>query len=169
MVKTNGLECYLIIRNEDITRCEVYVFNHTTNYGMACLRMPATNVCQIALCDQQGRQVKKTAAGMRFGLPLSQEQIDFDFGLRHWNIARRQSPWLNLYPNGMPDAPEIPTEICNLSLKEVFDIRKPGEYEFHLKMRLVQTGQDGSGKLHYPITWLPEVFTKVQITPEDIQ
>lgn len=164
MVKTNGLECCLNIVSEHPMVCWVYVFNHSTN-AMACLLMPTANVCRIALLDQQGHQVKQTVAGMKCGLPLSQEQIGL--GFRHWNLPN-QSPWLNLYPNGIPKFADVPREICNFSLKDVFEIKKPGDYELHLQMRLIQTDQDSSGKLHYPVTWLPEVVVKVQVDPEDI-
>jgi len=42
-------------------------------------------------------------------------------------------------------------------------ITEPGEYELYLQMRLVQIGKDKSGQIYYPITWLPEVTTKIQI------
>ena len=157
MVKTNGLECYLIIIDGDPGQCLVDVLNHSTN-GMACLRMPETAACRIALLDHEGHKFKKTAAGMKFGLPLSQEQIGLEF--RHWSKPR-QGTHIDLFSDGC-------TDICEINLKDIFQIKMPGEYELHLQMRLIQKGQDSSGKIYYPVTWLPEVAVKVQISPEDI-
>jgi len=178
MLKTNGLECWLDIFNTPFERdsnakpptfwpspvCLVSVYNHTVS-DMACLRMPAINVCQIALLDKQGHQVKKTALGMKYGLPLPHEQIDWWFN--HWDIAH-QSFFIKLIPNGIPKFADAYTEICRFSIKEAFEIKEAGEYELHLQLRLVQVGTDSSGKKHYPVTWLPEVAIKVQIRPEDI-
>ena len=157
MVKTNGLESYLIMISGDPGQCLVTVINHSTN-SVACLRMPEVAACRIALLDPQGRQVKKTTAGMKFGLPLSQEQIGLEF--RHWSKPR-QGTHINLFPNG-------DTDICEINIKDIFKIKAAGVYELHLQMRLIQKGQDNSGKLYYPVTWLPEVAVKVQISPEDI-
>ena len=66
IVATNGLECLM-----DIPSGWLYLYNHTTN-DMACLGMPATNLCRIALLDKQGHQVRKTELGKMYGLPLSQ-------------------------------------------------------------------------------------------------
>jgi hypothetical protein len=166
IVKTNGLECHLFILSKEPTRCFVTVFNYTTNCGIACLRMPAAYACRIALLDEQGHQVKKTAAGMKFGLSLSQEQIGSSF--RHWKLPN-QSAWLKLYPNGLPKYAGVPRSICDFDVGNAFKIEKPGDYDLHLQMRLVQSAQDKSGKLHFLITWLPEVVVKIHITRADIQ
>jgi hypothetical protein len=132
---------------------------------LAVLRLPAAQLCRIALIDARGEQVKKTSLGMTFGLPLSQEQIDWS--RHHWSNSH-QSIFLKVTPNGVPESADVPTEICNFSVKDAFDIEEAGEYELHLQMRLVQIGTDSSGKFHYPVTWLPEVVAKIQIQPEDI-
>jgi hypothetical protein len=169
MLKTNGLECVVNVpRTIPISGTKpdrgVFVYNHTTNY-LAVLRLPAAQLCRIALIDARGEQVKKTSLGMTFGLPLSQEQIDWS--RHHWSNSH-QSIFLKVIPNGVPESADVPTEICNFSVKDAFDIEEAGEYELHLQMRLVQIGTDSSGKFHYPVTWLPEVVAKIQIQPEDI-
>jgi hypothetical protein len=169
MLKTNGLNCWVgassfISTDNPKPMLGAYVYNHSTN-EMACLRMPAINLLRIVLLDKQGHQFKKTSLGMKYGLPLSQEQI-YEWR-HHWN-NRHQSIFIRLTPNGIPQYSDIPTEICNFSIKDAFEITEPGEYELHLQLRLVQVGTDKSGKFYYPVTWLPEVVAKVQIRPEDI-
>lgn len=179
MLKTNGVECWLefpggsfIEKNSNaipskallIPVCFVTVFNHSTDF-IGCLRMPATNLCRIVLLDKQGDRVKKTPLGMTYGLPLSEEQIDWWFN--HWNTTH-QSILIRIIPNGILKYFNADTEICRFSLKDAFDIKEPGEYELHLQLRLIQVGIDSSGKLHYPVTWLPEVAIKVHITQEDL-
>lgn len=161
MLATNGLECWLDIFDKPFERdsnanpptfwpapiCLVSVFNHSTS-DMACLRMPATNLCRIALLNKQGHKVKKTPLGMVYGLPLSQEQIDW--GVHHWNTTH-QSIFISFYPNGIPKFAGAYKEICRFSVKDAFEIKEAGEYELHVQMRLVQVGKDSSGKFYYPI------------------
>jgi hypothetical protein len=174
MIKTNGLECWAAILSPSIAHnvnrslrspvCWVYIHNHSTNY-IGCLRMPASYLCRIALLDQQGHEVKKTNLGKTYGQALSQGQIDK--WLRNWN-NHHQLPYIRIYAGGDPKVSDLRTDICFFSLKDVFEIKNTGEYVLHAQMRIIQAGQDSSGKLHYPVTWLPEVVTKVQIYPEDI-
>jgi hypothetical protein len=186
MLKTNGWECLVNILNQPFECdsnakpptfwpapvCFVSVYNHSTSF-VGCLRMPATNLCRIALIDKEGHQVKKTAFGMMYGLPLSQKQIE-DWRLHSSDrrdlsrFGSVQSIFLKLIPNGIPKFVGVNTEVCRFSIKDAFEIKKAGEYELHLQLRLVQVGKDDSGKIYYPVTWLPEVVTKVQIRPEDI-
>lgn len=178
MLKTNGLECWMDIFYTPfeldsnakpptfwpLPVCLVSVFNHSIS-NMACLRMPTTNLCRILLLDKQGHKVQKTTLGMMYGLPLSQEQIDWWFN--HWNTTH-QSIFIRLTPNGIQKSAGAYTEICRFSIKDAFEIKEAGEYDLHLQLRLVQVGTDSSGKKHYPVTWLPEVAIKVEIRPEDI-
>ena len=157
MFKTNGLECSF-----QASSGWVYIYNHATN-DMGCLRMPATNLFRIALLDKEGHQVKKTALGEMYGMPLSQGQIDEWF--HHWRLFH-QSKFIQFFPNGI-DKYDMPTAICNINLKDAFEIKEPGEYEFHLQMRLIQVGKDHSGNLHYPVAWLPEVTAKIEIRSGD--
>ena len=153
MVKTNGLQCWV-----GLSVGRVYVYNYSTN-EFACLRMPAENILRVVLLDKQGHQVKKTKLGEKYGLPLSQEQID---EWPHRSNNPHQSIFIRLTPNGIPKYADDPTEVCSFSIKDAFKITERGEYELHLQLRLVQIGTDSSGKYHYPVTWLPEVVTKVQ-------
>ena len=129
-----------------------------------CLRMPATNLLRITLLDTHGHEIKKTEAGEIYGLPLSQDQIET--WRRHWNNPHERM-LITLFPNGIPQY-DLPTEICNFCIKDVFEIKEAGEYELHLQLRLVQVGIDRFGNVHYPVTWLPEVVVKVQVRSEDI-
>ena len=174
MLKTNGIECLIDVSSRVPTRggeaflkppvCWVSIFNHSTDY-LGCLNMVATNFCRIALLDKRGYQVQKTKLGERYGEALSQEQIAT---WRHnWNNPHRRM-LIRLLPNGIAKFADAPTEICFFGVKDAFEIKVAGEYELHLQMRLIQVGKDGSGKLYYPITWLPEVVAKIQIRPEEI-
>jgi hypothetical protein len=158
LLKTNGLECSF-----EPTSGWVYIQNHTTN-DTGCLRMPATNLFRIALLDERGRQVEKTPFGSRFGWPLLEPQIDA--WLHHGRLLH-QSKFVHFLPKGV-DKFDVPTPICTINLKDAFTIRKPGDYQLHLQMRLIQVGKDPSGKLHYLVTWLPEVTAKVAIQLKDI-
>jgi hypothetical protein len=182
MLKTNGLECFVMLDGVPLKPLvyRVYLVNHTTNY-IYCLRMPAMDLFRIALLDREGRQVEKTALGKKYGLPLSQEQID-DWRL-HWGNSRL-SPWMLILPAGLKSKDptgkmvqhiDDPTDICFLGLNALFEIKEAGDYELHLQMRFIQSGDNSgelhyalAGKLQYPITWLPEVAVKVHIRPEDI-
>jgi hypothetical protein len=174
MLKTNGIECLIDVSSRVPTRgneallkppvCWVSIFNHSTDF-IGCLNMSATNLCRIALLDQQGHQVPKTKSGEMYGETLSQEQIT---EWRHnWNYPHRRM-LRRLIPNGLPKYADAPTEIDSFGIKDAFEIKTAGEYELHLQMRLIQVGIDSSGKFYYPVTWLREVVAKVEIRPEDI-
>jgi hypothetical protein len=169
MLATNGLVCWLDVPGSipvygSKPDLGVYIYNHATN-DVACLRMPATNLCRIALLDKQGHQVERTSLGMMYGLPLSQEQIDW--WRHHWHKSN-QSIFLRLFPNGLSQYVDTPTEIVDFNAIEAFKIKEPGEYELHLQLRFVQIGKDNLGNFHYPITWLPEVTTKIKVQAKDI-
>jgi hypothetical protein len=169
MLATNGMECELIVLDQPNWHgrppfCLVSAINYSTNF-IGCLRMPATVLCRIALLDKQGQQVLKTKLGKTYGLPLLEEQIDL--WRRQWSNPHERM-LIRMFPNGIPKFADARTDICLFSIKDAFEIKEAGEYELHLQMRLVQIGQDSSGKLHFPVTWLPEVIAKVQITPEDV-
>jgi hypothetical protein len=169
LLASNGMYCGLIILKEPDRQgkpphCLVSVYFQSTSV-IGCLNMPATNLCRIALLDKQGHRVPKTNLGKMYGLPLSQERI----GLwqHSWNNPH-QRMLIRIIPNGIPKFAGDRSDICIFSVKDAFEIKHPGEYELHLQMRLVQIGKDSSGKIHYPVTWLPEVVAKVQITPEGV-
>jgi len=175
MLKTNGLECWANILDPGIAHlvnpllrppvCWVYLHNHSTNY-IGCLRMPAPYLCRVVLFDEQGRQVKKTKLGETYGRALSQDEIDA--WCHNWNNPHERR-FIRILAGGIPKIADMRTDICFFDLKAAFEIKNPGNYELHLQMRLIQTGQDSSGKFHYPVTWLSEVVTKIKITPEDVQ
>lgn len=159
VLKTNGLVCSF-----EPSSGWVYVQNHTTN-DTGCLRMPATNLFRIALLDEQGHQVEKTAFGNKFGLPLSEQQIDA--WLHHGRLFH-QSKFVHFFPSGV-DKYDVPTAICAFNVNDTFALSKPGDYNLHLQMRLIQVGKDPSGKLHYLVTWLPEVTAPVRVQLKDIR
>lgn len=133
------------------------------------LRMPATNLCTLALFDSKGQAVEKTAEGKMFGQPLTQEQTltwvhgaqkQFGGGFGNWHLH------FTPVPRKPPISPTAGPII--FSLKPLFKVKEPGEYTLHLRLRLIQTKEDTSGKVYFPMVWLPEVVAKVQIRPEDI-
>ena len=66
--------------------------------------------------------------------------------------------------------PLWPTQISSdVSLPQLFQIGKEGEYVLHFQLRMAQIKVDASGKMELNIFWLPEVVAKVEIRPEDIQ
>jgi hypothetical protein len=169
MLATNGMNCVLTILDEPDWQgkppyCLVSIYNHSTNF-IGCLRMSEASLCRVALLDRQDHQIQKTSLGKMYGLPLPEDQIEQ--WQKDWN-NRHQSIRIRITPNEIPKYADIPTDICTFSVKDAFEIKEAGEYELHLQMRLVQVGKDSSGKLHYPVTWLPEVAIKVHITQEDL-
>ncbi len=174
IVATNGFNSWLTILREpreivghsaSAQFCYVYVYNYTTNY-ISCLRLPLTELFDIALLDKEGKEVQKTKYGKMFGVPLSQSDINDWYN--RWN-NHRLSQFIRLFPNGLPEYADTPTDVATFIITDAFDIETPGNYELHLRTRFVQVGRDSSGILHFPVTWLPEVASNVVITPEDIK
>ena len=163
MLKTNGLASWVETSRHPPV-CHVYVYNRSTN-DLACLRMPAKNLCRIGLFDSLGREVNKTALGRSYGEPLSQGQIK-DWR-QNWS-DRHQSMFLRLIPNGNPRYANMPTEICSFKVGDAFEIKTPGTYELHIQLSLVQIGIDDLKEFHFPVTTLPEIVRKITIEREEI-
>jgi hypothetical protein len=157
---TNGLACALQLFRPSGGRdllplCSVNVVNTTTNWVKGYLNVPLQGLIYMELFDSQGKQVKKTTKGKEYVL-WTDKQIE---------------DWINGRPRELGFS--IPPLLCNqangsISFPEEFALTQPGEYSFHLRMRLVQNKKDASGRLFLQTTWLPEVIAKVQIRPEDI-
>ncbi len=174
MLKTNGLKCLVEISSRVPMRggealakppvCWVSLINQSTDF-IGCLNMPVKNLCRVALLDNRGGEIQKTKLGEIYGKPLTQHEIEV--WRNHWTNAH-QTIYTRLTANGIKKYADEPSEICSFSIKDLFIIETPGEYELHLQLRLIQVGADSSGKLCYPISWLPEVVAKVQIRQEDV-
>ena len=133
------------------------------------LWMPPTNLCRLKLFDSKGQPVEKTADGKMFDLPLTQEQI------AAWDRAAQKknggnsSAWHLIFRPAHPGGLNIPTAgPIVFTLQPLFKVTEPGEYTLHLRLRLIQTKEDSSGQVYFPMVWMPEVTAKVQICPEDI-
>jgi hypothetical protein len=155
---TNGFRCWLDVRSGWVS-----VYNLTTS-NLGCLRMPATNLCRLVLLNKDGQEVPKTELGKSYGLELQQDEIDR--WRRSWS-NRTQSVFIRLTPGGASRDP-MPTQICHVPFRDAFNITVAGDYELHVRLRLIQVGLDQDGNFHYPITWLPEIVASVHIDPIDL-
>jgi hypothetical protein len=166
-VKTNDLSCVLQFTSRDgLTSmhppvCWVTVLNHTTN-NIRGVVGPAPCLFAIELFDSNGKLVEKTSIGKKFGTPLSQEEIK-----SWWPVQRGVSYRLPIFTSG-PNPPLPGIQVGTFSVSDAFQVKEAGEYTLHLRMRFIQTKVDISGHAYFPIIWLPEVTTKVQIQPGDI-
>jgi hypothetical protein len=133
------------------------------------LWMPPTNICRVALFDSKGQAIEKTDEGKMFGLSPTQEQIavwDRAAGKKHGGAF---SDWHLVFVPSHPGGPTIPTAgPIVFSLQPLFRVKEPGEYTLHLRLGLIQTKEDSSGQVYFPMVWMPEVTAKVQIRLEDI-
>jgi hypothetical protein len=153
---TNGLFCAVQMLSR--TTCCVYIANTTTNTVAGYLHLPFEAVAEIELFNPQGKPVAKTAAGRQYGY-WTQEQIKDQLkGIDPISMARKGYFGIHelLY-----------VQISNqFSIPKAFQVEQPGEYTFHLSVRLVKSERDPSGQ--FLTTLLPEVVTQVEIRPEDI-
>jgi len=183
VVATNGLECVLSILKNRLAYdyghktylppvCIVKVASHMAD-SFTCLELPASDLCVVALFDEHGRAVEKTDFGLMFGSKLD------DAGIGQWRQQwirdqqgdSRQDIFIDLYGSQSlnQNVSPFPSRVCSFSLLDVFKIAKPGNYELHVQLRLVQSAKDVSGKFHFPITALPEAVAKIKVNAEDLK
>lgn len=166
-ILTNDLSCVLqVTYDKELSSmhppvCWVTVLNHTTNLIRGVVG-PAPCLFAIELFDSNGKQIKKTNGGKKFGMPLSQEEIN-----SWWPVQHGVSYRLPIFTSS-PTTPFPGTGVANFNISDAFQIKEAGEYSLHLRMRLIQTKPDVSGQPNFSMIWLPEVIAKVQIRPEDI-
>lgn len=178
MAATNGLEGYLQISDGSLQLnantilrppvCLVAVFNHSTNI-IGYLNLSPTMMCALRLVDERGNEVPKTDLGKKFGETLSQKvMVEWR---KEWLAHPRQPPqrmFIDIYSNRPPYPDDFPTVLCHLSIPGIFELKRPGRYELHVQIRLVQIGKDQSGSLYYSITELHDSVIMVPVTPKDI-
>ena len=162
-VQANDLSCVLqfLISRPKPPVCYVTVVNHTTN-AIVGVMGPAPCLFAVELFDSGGKPIEKTDAGKKFGLPLSQEEIKSWWPVQHGPSYR--PPFFLTSP--IQPYPGI--GVGEFSIPETFQLRQSGEYELHLRMRLIQCKQEASGQLYFSMIWLPEVTAKVQIRPKEV-
>jgi hypothetical protein len=172
--KTNNIVCavsFAPIFEKGSPVFYVNLVNTTTNYIRGLLVIPIQNRANIELLDAGGKSIPKTEAGKKFNVWNDQQ-------IRDWFEDNRerppQFPWSRKSERdtkGIADIlfPLWPNTISyGISLPQLFQIEKAGEYELHFQMRMAQTKVNTSGKVELNIFWLPEVVAKIQIKPEDI-
>lgn len=160
--ETNGIACALQISRNIYTKgspfCSVNIINTTTNNVLGYLHLSIEEISNIELFDPQGKPVIKTTVGKQFYFRTDEQIKDILAKINPMTLRRKGS----LVIHGL-----LYAQISNnFSIPEAFQLRQPGEYTFHVSVRLVKNEQDASGR--FLTTLLPEVVTKVQIRPDDI-
>jgi len=171
---TNGIVCAISFAPSSWNGAPAFyvnLINTTTNYIRGLLVIPLQNRAKIELLDSNGKAVSKTDEGKRFSVWTDQQMKD-------WFENNRERP--PLFPwsrKSVRDTKGIAdilfplwsnTISYGISLSQLFEIKKAGEYTLHFQLRVTQTKVDASGKIELNIFWLPEVTAKIQVRPEDI-
>jgi hypothetical protein len=161
---TNGLVCavewYRPIGGKDpLPMFIVDIINSTTNIILNGLNFPSEALLKIELFDARGEPVPKKAAGQQFGKWTEKELDDWNDETRRTRSLGRFLPLIGL---------EAIQVSGGLSVPKLFQIRKPGEYTLHLRMRFIQSKVGTAGKVYLQTTWLPEVVSPVEIFPQDL-
>jgi hypothetical protein len=151
--------------------CVVKVSNHLAD-TFTCLLLPTSDLCTIALFDDQKQEVEKTVAGKSYGHALSDDLV------RQWCDQWMQDQQGDgrqtiLFPlrgtlSLTRGAPQMPVQISSFSLLDVFKITQPGDYELHVQLRLIQSAKDVSGNFHFPVMVLPETVTRIHIGAKEL-
>jgi hypothetical protein len=153
---TNGIFCAVQMFSK--TACCAFIANTTTNTVAGYLHLPFEAISEIELFDPQGRPVAKTAADRQISY-WTQEQIK--------DLLKQVNPTTMSRKGYFGIHALFYAQISNeFSISQAFQVKQPGEYTFHLSVRLVKNEQDKVG--NFLTTLLPEVVAKVQIRPEDI-
>jgi len=160
--KINGLACALAFDrttfNSGAPFCSVNVINTTSNTIAGFLRLPLEAVSHVELFDPLGSRVPPTLSGQRFSY-WSTERINEQLKKIDPTTMRRKGYF------GIRGLLYVQLG-SDFSITQAFQVKEPGEYTFHMSVRLVRSEQDQYGQ--FLTTQLPEVVAKVQIQPQDI-
>lgn len=178
---TNGLEPVIEILDFPLRRhsgrvaffppvCVVKVVSHVAN-DFTCMTMPASDLCNIALFDDQKKEVEKTIEGRSYGNALSDQ--DINKWHQQWIQDQKgdgsQTTFESIFAAEYPDPrAQARIQICAFSLKDTFKITRSGNYELHVQLRLFQPAKDVFGNFHFPAVDLPETVIPVYIDSRDI-
>jgi len=167
---TNGLACGVAFARpsgimDPLPVFYVNVINTTTNFIIGYLNLPFEALVSIGLFDSDGKPVAKTTAGQRVGT-WTQQQIEDWFNKSHQNRSQSMTKSGSITSTLFPLSPSVMS--IGISVSNMFQLKKAGEYTLHLRMRFTQVKEDVSGRFSFQSTWLPEVVAKVQIKPGDI-
>jgi hypothetical protein len=183
--ETNAVVCALSIKyahepGKSPLFCNVTLLNSSPRYRLSFLRLPPEMSFAIDLVDANGKSVDKTEYGRKFGLALSQREINDWFQ----SARKGRGGWAGWF---WLTSAELQT-VGAFSMSQAFKIDKPGEYLLHVRLRLVQSSLidpsgtvkrksifDGqyfrngkSDQVGFQETWLPEATGTVQVRSEDI-
>jgi hypothetical protein len=167
---TNGMACGLQFDRAFGRELgfSVHVINVTTNFVRGFIRMPLEGFAKIDLYDSSGKPVKKTKAGNEVGWTDSQIR-DYHAKLKQKRADSYAKYGSASRPTATAFFPLWPETIANhTAFSELFQLTSPGEYTFHLQMRVAQNQHEKDGKTVLHIYWLPEVVAKIQLLTSDI-
>jgi hypothetical protein len=167
---TNGLKCELTIRNSrDIVGrqppvCFVSVLVTVTNdFRNPCWRAYDTNYLEIELLDSSGKPVERTARGQNYRhFPTDQQFQDL------FKEKYHQSHRLTVQGFGGAGPSPGAHGFTVFSIPDIFQLKTPGEYTLHVKMRLLAIDLARPLGEKLKIIPLPDVTAKIQLESNDI-
>ena len=173
-VDTNGLSFRLEMDNLDLrkTHCWIYICNLAWSdqklqtskriyYWYDSNPFPRKDM-KIELIDSKGQPVEKTQMGKQYGNAIDLKQVQE-------TAKRRSQKWRTGWARTSGFTPATANwPLTSFNPIELFVPKEAGEYTLHVQMPLIQRVGNDEANPELKIIWLPEVFAKVEIRPEDI-
>jgi hypothetical protein len=169
---TNGIVCAIGFAHsyrKGAPVFEVNIINATTNFIRGFLRFPFEKSVNLKLLDSGRLPVPKTEKGEKIKVGTDQE-------LEEWFEENRQKPGddperkVTRNSKGIVDIlfPLMSHQISSeISLPQLFKLKRAGEYELHLQMRAALVRVDSADKITLTMFSFPEVVAKVQIPEQN--
>jgi hypothetical protein len=164
---SNGLICAVGIfpvKSEPgtLSHAAIYVANLRTNKASPCIQLPPEALFKIKLFDSNGVAVKRTAAGEKYVDWTDKQCVDWYLDVCAKKLGH--GSFMVLPP------PDCYTQVGWINLQQLFELRQPGDYTFHVSLPVLELKMNAAGQHdHFEKTMLPEAVVKVHFLPEDIK
>jgi hypothetical protein len=162
---------------EQSTICHIKVIN-LTERKLWALNLPLEKLVSVDLIDTNGLYAKKTEMGAKYGMALTQKEVN-DWFIPLRIAGHTSAAWYEVTPTFTP-------EIGAFRVLDSFSPPHAGEYTLKVRMRLIQSGSsdsagtvrtnildpqylssDRSSPIDFQSVWLPEVTSKVVVKTFD--
>jgi len=170
-LNVNGLWCVLKISNfawisgDEPPVGKVYIGTTSTNL-LNCWIGDSSSYMTIDLLHSKGNAVERTSKGKAFQFMLGRQLLEARIEKRYndWLSGKFRTPGFTRISAANHDMP-----LAEFSIAELFELKQSGDYTLKVQVHLVEEIGASGPNPNLKITLLPEIITKIHISPVENQ